>query len=67
MHVMKGTFDGEKVIIPGEVRGFPPGEVIVVFANGDESGEERNAWTRIQESAIAKAWTNDEDAIYDAL
>jgi len=67
MHVMKGTFDGEKVIIPDDVRGLSPGEVIVIFENGAEAGEERDAWTRSQESAFARAWTNDEDAIYDAL
>jgi len=67
MHVMKGTFDGEKVIIPDDVRGLPPGEVIVVFENGAGRGGESQAWTQIQESAFAKAWTNDEDAIYDAL
>ena len=67
MHVIRAAFDGEKVIVPGEVRGFPPGEVILVFENGAESGEEREAWTRSQESAFAKAWDNDEDAIYDKL
>ena len=67
MRVIRAAFDGEKVIVPGEVRGLPPGEVILVFENGDESGEEREAWTRSQESAFAKAWTNDEDAIYDTL
>lgn len=67
MHVIRGTFDGEKVIVPGEVRGLPPGEVIVVFENGAEPGAEREAWARLQESPFAKAWDNDEDAVYDAL
>ena len=67
MHVMKGTFDGQKVVIPDDVRGLPPGEVIVVFENGVDRGGERQAWTRIQEAALAKAWTNDEDSVYDTL
>ncbi len=66
MHVMKGTFDGEKVVIP-DVRGLPPGEVIVVFENGADRDGERQAWARIQEAALAKAWTNDEDSVYDTL
>jgi len=67
MHAVRAIFDGEKVIVPGEVRGLPPGQVIVVFEDATESGEEAQAWTRIQESALTKAWTNDEDAIYDTL
>lgn len=67
MHLSKGTFDGEKVIVPGEVRGFRPGEVVVVFENGVESGGEREGWARLEESAFAKAWDNDEDAVYDNL
>ncbi len=67
MHVIKAAFDGETVILPGEVRGLPPGEVIVVFENGRGDGAEREAWARIQETAFSKAWTNDEDAIYDTL
>lgn len=67
MHVIRATFDGEKVIIPGEVRGLPPGEVIIVFDNTSEGREERQAWSHVQEAAFAKAWNNDEDAIYDSL
>ncbi len=68
MHVIKAHFDGDKVIIPEEVRSFPPGDVIVVFENGASEGAERQAWTRAQESAFAKAWNNDdEDAVYDSL
>lgn len=29
--------------------------------------EDRNAWLKAQEGALAKAWDNDDDAVYDAL
>jgi len=67
MHVVRAKFDGEKVIVPAEVRGMPPGEVIVVFEDAGARDHERLAWARLQESALADTWTNAEDAIYDAL
>jgi len=67
MHVIKAAFDGEKIVLPSDVRGLPPGEVIVVFGNGTDSRDETKAWTRVQEAAFESAWSNDDDAIYDAL
>jgi hypothetical protein len=67
MHVIKAAFDGERIVLPDDVRGLPPGEVIVVFDNGATNREEGEAWTRIQEAAFRQAWTNDDDAIYDTL
>jgi len=67
VYAIKTRFDGEKVIIPNELRGLPPGEVILIFADGTEQATERLAWTKAQESAFAKAWINDEDAVYDNL
>lgn len=67
MHVIKGHFDGEKVIVPEEVRGLPPGDVIIVFENGAHRASETHTWMRAQESSFGKVWNNDEDAVYDSL
>lgn len=67
MHVIKAHFDGEKVVVPKEVRGFPPGDVIIVFENGADQVSESRGWMIAQESSFAKVWDNDEDAVYDSL
>ncbi len=67
MRVIKAAFDGDRIILPGEVRGLPPGEVLVVFEDGVTSRDEADAWTRIQEAEFSRAWVNDDDAIYDTL
>jgi len=67
MIAIKARFDGEKIILPEEARGAPPGDVILVFASDPAQARERLAWTRAEDLAFAKAWDNDEDAIYDSL
>ncbi len=67
MIAMKGHFDGEKVILPLEAHAVPPGDVIVVFEDATGPASETQAWMTAQESAFAKTWDNDEDALYDTL
>lgn len=67
MYAVRAQFDGEKVIVPENVRGLPPGEVIIVFADAVDQTMERDSWLRAQENALSKVWMNDEDAVYDNL
>jgi hypothetical protein len=64
MVAVKARFDGEKIIVPKELRGAPPGEVLVVF---EPAREDDFAWLKAQEQSFAKVWDNDEDAVYDSL
>lgn len=63
MRAVKAQFDGEKVIVPDEMRGTAPGDVILVFEDAPENG----GWQQAQESALKKVWDNSEDSVYDAL
>lgn len=63
MRAIKTQFDGEKVVVPEELKGAPPSEVILVIQETAEKLE----WTTAQEAAFAKAWDNPEDAVYDTL
>lgn len=66
MRAVKATFDGERIVLPDEVRGVRPGNVIVIFEDvADE--EDRGLWLKAQEAAFAKAWDNREDEVYDQL
>lgn len=67
MIAVKARFDGKKIVLPQEVHDAPPGEVIVIFADSPDDRAEKKAWMKAQESAFAKAWDNDEDAVYDSL
>ena len=68
MRVFKARFDGKQVVLPEELQGVPPGEVLLVFEGGEgQAGRERRDWLAAQEKALAKAWDNDEDAVYDRL
>jgi hypothetical protein len=60
---VRATFDGQRVVLPDEMRGVPPGRVIVIFENTD--AEDRTLWLKAQEAAFAKAWDNAEHAVYD--
>jgi hypothetical protein len=66
MVAIKTQFDGEKIVLPDNLRGLPPQEVIVIYSASDDSlmGQ---AWLMAQEQTFAKAWDNDEDAVYDKL
>jgi hypothetical protein len=66
MVAIKTQFDGEKIVLPEELRGRPPQEVIVVY-DSEQSDLENHAWLKAQEGSFAKAWDNDQDAIYDQL
>lgn len=67
MRAVKATFDGEKVILPDGLSDIPAGEVIVVFHLDDDRGEDALDWLKAQEEAFARAWSDDEDSVYDAL
>jgi hypothetical protein len=67
MQAIKAQFDGKTIKIPKEMRKAPPGEVLIILQEARVDGGESAAWLRAQESAFAKAWDNDEDAIYDSL
>jgi hypothetical protein len=66
MVAIKTQFDGEKILLPEELRGCPPQEVIVVY-QASEADLEKSAFLKAQEESFAKAWDNDEDAIYDQV
>jgi hypothetical protein len=63
---IQATFDGQRIVLPDDVRGIPPGKVIVIFEDAPDD-EDRKLWLRAQETAFAKAWNNPEDDIYDHL
>ncbi len=67
MRAIKARFDGRKIILPDDARDEPPGEVIVVFREGKSVVGEEALWLAAQEQAFAKAWENDDDAVYDSL
>jgi len=63
---IKARFDGRRVILPAEAHGVPPGDVIVVFEQGQPASD-TDAWMKASEPAFAQAWDNEDDAVYDAL
>ena len=67
MVVVKAQYDGKRVILPDNVGGAAPGEVILVFEETRERSAKRQDWMKAQEAVFAKAWENDDDAIYDTL
>ncbi len=67
MKAIRAHFDGKQILIPDTAMGLPPGQVIVVFDDGEDEDAARVAWMRNQEQAFAKVWDNDEDAAYDSL
>lgn len=66
MLAVKATFDGERIVLPDELRGVPPGKVIVIFEDAADA-EDRALWLKAQEAAFDKAWDNPEDEVYDRL
>jgi len=66
MVAIKTQFDGEKIVLPEDLRGLPPQEVILIY-EADDSAAESQAWLKAQEASFAKVWDNDEDADYDQL
>jgi hypothetical protein len=64
---IRAHFDGEKVILPENLRGIDPCDVFIVFQNGRKDDPERSDWMKAQEASFVKVWDNDEDAVYDEL
>jgi hypothetical protein len=67
MVAIKAHFDGKKIVIPAQIRGGPPREVLLVFEDLPASKAETQLWLKAQEDAFAKVWDNPEDAVYDSL
>ncbi|MCI0683970.1 MAG: hypothetical protein L0Y71_17825 [Gemmataceae bacterium] len=67
MLAIKAHFDGKTIRLPKEVQKVAPGEVVVIFENSASGEGERASWLKAQETAFARVWDNDEDAIYDTL
>lgn len=65
MVAIKTHFDGKTIKVPKELRKAPPGEVLVIVH--EKPPGEDSAWLEAQESAFAKVWDNNEDAVYDSL
>jgi len=65
--IFRAQFDGERVLIPPEARGLPPGEVVLIFENGAGHPSDAEAWMSASESSLAKAWDNQDDAVYDRM
>jgi hypothetical protein len=67
MRAIKAHFDGNSIKIPKELRKVPPGEVLVIIQERRPDTDDSLAWLKAQETAFAKVWDNDEDAVYDSL
>ena len=65
MVAIKTQFDGKTIKVPKELRNAPPGEILVIVPE-KETGPD-TSWLKAQETAFAKVWDNDEDAVYDSL
>ncbi len=63
MLAIRTRFDGNEIQLPAEVKGLPPSNVIVLFE--DEGHESEADWLKAQEQALARAWDDKEDSIYD--
>jgi len=60
MKMVKGYYDGKKIVFREDL-GEKPGEVIVVFEDGDED------FTNLSEEEFTKVWDNSKDSAYDRL
>ncbi len=67
MRAIKARFDGSKIVLPKDVEGAPPGEVIVVFPEAPVGQGDAGAWLAAQQESFARVWDNEEDSVYDAL
>jgi hypothetical protein len=69
MVAIKTHFDGKAIEVPKELKGRPPSEILVILPETPTKrrADQRTAWSKAQETAFAKVWDNDEDAIYDSL
>jgi hypothetical protein len=67
MVAIKAHFDGKKIVLPKEYRKGPPREVLIILEGPAPEASEKRLWLKAQETAFAKVWDNDEDAVYDSL
>jgi hypothetical protein len=67
MVAIRAHFDGKKVIVPKDLQGARPGDVLVIFPSEPDAEDDSAGWLKAQEGAFGKAWDNHEDAIYDLL
>lgn len=65
MQAIRAQFDGKQIIVPEELRGLPPSEVIIVVENGEPS--RNDIPLKQQEESFAKIWNNTSDEVYDKL
>jgi len=65
MLAIQAQYDGQNIRIPEKWKKLPPGDVIIVFEE-QRSGADR-AWLQVQEEALATAWDDEEDAVYDQV
>lgn len=66
MVAIKTRFDGKTIKVPKELRNAPPGEILLILPE-QEGAAPDTSWLKAQETAFAKVWDNDEDAVYDSL
>ena len=67
MQAIKAHFDGKTIKVPKELRKAPPGDVLVIIQEARADSDDSSSWLKAQETAFAKVWDNDEDAVYDSL
>jgi hypothetical protein len=66
MHAIKARFDGQRIVLPPELKAPAPSDVIVIFEDQPADSED-TGWQKAQEQTLAKVWDNAEDADYDRL
>ena len=67
MLAVKAHYDGKKVILPKSIHRKAPADVIVIFNEPDPKDDGAELLAKAQQSAFAKVWDNEDDAIYDSL
>ena len=67
MQAIKAHFDGKTIKVPKELRKAPPGDVLLIIPERSRQPDDSVSWLKAQETAFAKVWDNDEDAVYDQL
>jgi hypothetical protein len=65
MLAVRTTYDGKEIHIPENAKSIPPCNVIVLFER--EETEVDGDWLKAQEQVLAKAWDDEEDALYDNI
>ena len=63
MLAIRTRFDGKEIQLPEDVKGLPPGDVIVLFEEQPHVSD--NDWLTMREQSLANAWDDKEDSVYD--